>query len=71
MQESIESRAVKIAAGIMTASGMCLYEDPGKCRKTYGGKDTCDRCIEKWLLKKARQELRNESDNCWRGGGTV
>lgn len=58
MTETIESRAVKIAAKIMTAACLCRYDDPAKCRRTYVDEKICDKCIEKWLLTKARKELK-------------
>lgn len=49
-------RAVNIAARVMTAAGMCLYENCTEDGRLAG---TCDKCIEEWLLDKAETELRN------------
>ncbi len=54
----VEKRAVKIAARIMQAAGLCRYDDVSKCRRVYADESTCDDCIEKWLLGKARKELK-------------
>lgn len=56
MKETVEARAVKIAARVMTAAGLCLYDSKAKCRKKFVDNDVCDKCIEKWLLSKARSE---------------
>ena len=44
MTETVESRAVTIAARVMQAAGLCL----------------CDGCIRAWLLDKAREALERE-----------
>lgn len=57
--ETVEGRAVKIAAKVMTAAGLCRYEDSRKCRRVWPPDEkTCDKCIERWLLQKARKELK-------------
>lgn len=33
--ETVEARAVKIAAKIMQADGLCRYDDVDKCRRVY------------------------------------
>lgn len=58
VSETLESRAVKIAAKIMQAGGICRYDSPTKCRRIYVDEKTCDKCIESWLLSKARKELK-------------
>lgn len=52
--ETVEARAVKIAAKIMQADGLCRYDDVDKCRRVYATKETCERCIHSWLLTKAK-----------------
>ena len=58
-----ERRAVHIAAVVMQAAGLFRYENPGRsCRRaTCPTEDDCVKCIEKWLLAKARRELRKEA----------
>ena len=58
-----ERRAVHIAAVVMQAAGLCRYENPGRsCRRvTCPTDDDCVKCSEKWLLAKARRELRMEA----------
>lgn len=56
--ETVEGRAVKIAAKVMQAAGLCRYDSPSKCHRIYVDESTCDACIEKWLLAKARRELK-------------
>lgn len=56
-----ERRAVHIAAVIMQAAGLCRYDDVTKCRRVYPTDAGCVECIEKWLLAKARQELKREA----------
>ena len=60
-KETVESRAVKIAARVMQAAGLCRYDRVEKCRRVYVDEKTCNKCIESWLLSKARKELRKES----------
>ncbi len=57
----VESRAVKIAARILVVAGCCRYKNPTRsCRRLYPTEEDCDLCVEKWLLAKARAELRAE-----------
>lgn len=56
----MEGRAVKIAAKIMQAAGLCRYDNVAKCRRIYVDEKTCDECIKRWLLAKARKELKKE-----------
>lgn len=59
-EETVETRAVKIAARIMQAAGLCRLEDPMECRKVPADEGVCDKCIEDWLLDKAREELEKK-----------
>ena len=55
--ETVERRAVHIAAVVMQADGLCRYESG--CRRVYPPSDAdCVRCIERWLLSKAKRELK-------------
>lgn len=61
MASDIESRrAVYIAAVILQAAGLCRYDDVGKCRHMAPTDTDCAKCIERWLLSKARSEIRKE-----------
>jgi len=60
IKETVERRAVKIAAKIMQAAGLCRYESVENCRRAYIDEKTCDKCIESWLLTKAKKELLKE-----------
>ena len=60
MKETVESRAVKIAARVLVAAGICRYETTDRCRRLYVTEETCARCIRSWLLAKAKSELRRE-----------
>ena len=62
MKETTEARAVKIAAKIMQAAGLCRYDSATKCRRVYVNESTCDKCIEAWLLSKARKELKAKKE---------
>ncbi len=57
MDKSVEALAVKIAARIMVAAGLCRYDDVSKCRRHYAGLEQCEKCIRVWLINKARKEL--------------
>lgn len=59
--ETVEERAVKIAAKVMVADGLCRREDPEGCNRGYLGSNTCERCIRAWLMMKARVELAREA----------
>lgn len=58
MKETVESRAVTIAAKVMQAAGLCRYDTPEKCHRVYVDETICDKCIKAWLFSKARKELR-------------
>ena len=60
--QSEDRRAVHIAAVVMDAAGLCKYENPAiSCRRRRVPTEAdCVKCIEKWLLTKARQELKRE-----------
>lgn len=60
MMETVESRAVKIAARVMTAACLCRYDSATKCRRMFVDEKVCNKCIEKWLLSKARKEFKKE-----------
>lgn len=54
-------RAIHIAAVIMQSVGLCRYDSPIQCRRFYPPTDAdCVGCIEKWLLARARREIRKE-----------
>lgn len=55
-EERMEGRAVKIAARVMQAAGLCRYDTTDKCRRVYVDESTCEACSERWLLAKARRE---------------
>lgn len=59
-RDNVEQRAVKIAAKIMVAAGLCRYEHVDQCRRLYVTEKTCDTCIRSWLLAKARKELKEK-----------
>ncbi len=54
--ETVEARAVKIAAFVMHKAGLCRLEDPEDCKRVdlKGGGRMCERCIQSWLLRKAK-----------------
>lgn len=60
-KDTIEGRAVKIAATIMTNAGICRYESALQCRRIEVNPTICDRCITKWLLSKAKRQLEKEN----------
>lgn len=55
-----ERRAVHIAAVVMQAGGLCRYDSFSKCRRSAPDDDACVDCIEKWLLAKARSQIKAE-----------
>lgn len=57
--ETVEERALDIAAKVLVADGVCRYDSPVKCRRVNPpSKEACDRCVKSWLLSKARKEMR-------------
>ena len=65
MKTTVERRAVHIAAVIMQADGLCRHGKPEKCGKVFPTEDAeCVKCIESWLLSRARKELRKEGKVC-------
>ena len=60
MKDTVDSRAVKIAAKIMQADGLCRYDSVEKCHRVYVDETTCERCIRAWLISKAKKELKKE-----------
>ena len=61
MKETAEARAVKIAAKVMQAAGICRHESPIQCRRVFTDEKTCKECIRAWLMAKAQKELRREN----------
>ena len=43
MPETVESRAVTIAAIVMVAAGLCRYDSVDKCRRLYVDEATCEK----------------------------
>lgn len=62
MTEAEAKRGLHIAAVIMQAAGLCRYDTYKKCRRFDPTNADCVDCIEKWLLAKARQELKREAE---------
>lgn len=63
LSEHITRRAVHIAAVVMQAAGLCRYDAFGKCRRFLPTDNDCVRCIERWLLSKARREIEKEKSH--------
>ena len=59
--EAEACRAVHIAAVVMQADGLCRYDTYEKCRRYNPTDAGCVDCIEKWLLAKARREIKKET----------
>lgn len=51
------SRALNIAADIFQRAGMCIQDN--RCEKVEPG--SCEACIRHFLIKKAKAELRGDS----------
>ena len=60
MKDTEDLRALKIAARIMQAAGLCRYESVESCHRIFADDKTCEECIRSWLLSKARKELKEE-----------
>ena len=57
---TLEGRALRIAADLLAATGLCLHEERGICAKwrKNEGHCGCENCILRWLKRKAREELK-------------
>ncbi len=60
-KETVEARAVKIAAEVMEAAGLCRYDSVMKCHRLFTDPKTCAACLRKWLLSKAKRELKRDT----------
>lgn len=60
MKDSVDARAVKIAARVMVAAGLCRTENPELCKRSGENRVNCEKCVRGWLLAKARGEMRRE-----------
>lgn len=63
MKKCVLKRAVHIAAVVMHRAGLCaVWEDRAECDKVGEPpeEEICERCIEAWLLRTAKKELRKE-----------
>jgi len=60
MDEKTKDRALKIAAQIMQAAGLCRYESYSKCHRIHVDDVICENCIREWLITKAKRELKME-----------
>ena len=61
-EEAVEGRALRIAADLLAATGLCLHEERGICAKwrKNEGHCGCENCLLRWLKRKAREELKGE-----------
>jgi hypothetical protein len=57
-QQTVEGRAVEIAAVIIQMDGLCRYDTVEKCHRIYVDERVCRRCIKMWLLNRAKRELK-------------
>ena len=60
MKDTVEKRAVKIAAQVMQAAGLCRHDSPLQCARYMTNEIVCRNCIERWLISKAKAELKKE-----------
>lgn len=59
--KTVEGTAVHVAAVIMQAAGLCRYEGRVECRRVWPpSEDDCVKCIERWLIAKAKRIIREE-----------
>lgn len=62
--QTVEKRAVEIAALIMVRAGLCRYSSYDKCRRLGPVSERdCARCIKLWLIGKAKKELAKEKED--------
>jgi len=62
MKQTPERRAVRIAAVVMQRDGLCRNEG-GRCGRAWPPEEAdCVKCIERWLLSRAKKELKKEGN---------
>ena len=66
-EEAVEGRALRIAADLLAAAGLCRYEERGMCAKWRKNKKRkneghcgCENCLLRWVKRKAWEELKGE-----------
>jgi len=60
-EQTVEKRAVEIAAVIMARAGLCRFNSYDKCRRLgLVSERDCTRCLKLWLIGKAKKELARE-----------
>lgn len=57
-RETQEERALRIAAKVCVAAGLCRHDDVLKCRRLYPTEKDCENCIKQWFMAKAKKELQ-------------
>ena len=67
IEEAVEGRALRIAADLLAAAGLCRYEERGMCAKWRKNKKRkneghcgCENCLLRWVKRKAWEELKGE-----------
>jgi len=61
-EQTVEKRAVEIAAVIMVHAGLCRFNSYDKCRRLGPVSERdCTRCLKLWLIGKAKRELAKRS----------
>ena len=61
-KQTVERRALRIAAIVMRCDGLCRYGSAADCKRVWPPEESyCVKCIERWLLAKARRELKKKS----------
>ena len=61
MKKRVWKRATEIAADLMGRMGGCVEDDPERCPYVKGLTCSCEHCIEKFLVRRAKQELAREA----------
>lgn len=57
MTKDVLEEAVHVAAMVMTEAGMCIHENPAMCKNFRLSDEACDKCIETWLIEKAKMRV--------------
>lgn len=60
-KKKVLKRAVDIAVKTLCKGPDCfIVDDVRRCPVESGELDGCDQCIKRFIMRKAREELRNE-----------
>ena len=61
-KKKLLKRAVDISIDLLSKTECCVVEDQKHCPVETGMLGSCDQCIKRFIMQKARRELIKESE---------